>query len=354
MSDEPAGTGGDPDDGLTVVLGWDALDVEVAEEFGLAEAFGPHYAPLETFDNPVLGKPHTYELWPSIVTGVTPDEHGIHAATEEEGVDWGNPLIATASRLAQDVVPKSVRTKIGQLLRESGAELDFEYADYYRDHGIPTVFDSRRSRSVAIPNHRVAADDDLDLVFDRGAQLGEFLNVQNVGDGKTRHFPKVPLGQLEERLVAETTKKLGVVRAALRREYDILFVWLGYLDTVGHLAPVVAEEDPGWQERAYRLAANMTREIRAELTEADTLVCVSDHGLQDGDHTPHAFIGATDERAIEGVESVFDVREGLERVTPSRRAVEDVPVREAFQFEGRTRAKDADEVRGQLEDLGYL
>ncbi|WP_276261132.1 alkaline phosphatase family protein [Haloglomus litoreum] len=351
MSDESAA---DDRDGVTVVLGWDALDHEVTEEFGLSEAFGPHHAPLETFDNPVLGKPHTYELWPSIVTGVTPDEHGIHAATEGEGVDWGNPLIARASRLAQGVVPKSVRTKIGQVLRESGAELDFEYADYYAERGVSTVFDGRRARSVAIPNHRVEADDELDLVFDRGAQLGAFLNIQNVDGDHTRHFPKVPLPELEERLVAECAKKLGVVRAALRREHDIVFVWLGYLDTVGHLAPVVAEEDPGWQERAYRLAASMTEEIRDEMQPEDTLVCVSDHGLQDGDHTPHAFVGASDERAIEGVESVLDVREGLERVTPKRSPVDEVPVREAFQFGGRVGAKDADEVRGQLEDLGYL
>jgi hypothetical protein len=340
--------------GTTVVLGWDALDHELAEAFELGEPFGPHYAPLETFDNPVLGKPHTYEVWPSILTGVEPDEHGIHAATEEEGVDWGNPVIATASRLAQDVVPKSVRTRIGQTLREGGAKLDFKYADYYREAGVETVFDGRTGRSIAIPNHRVEADDELGLVFDRGAQLGAFLNVENVDGNKTRHFPKVSPSRLEERLVAEAAKKLGVVRAALHREYDLLFVWLGYLDTVGHLAPVMAEEDPGWQERAYRLAAAFTDGIRETMTPEDTLVCVSDHGLQGGDHTHSAFVGSSDPGFLEGVDSVFDLKDAIDGVTPKRSHADDPPIREAFQYDRRDDRRDASEVRGQLEDLGYL
>jgi len=117
---------------------------------------------------------------------------------------------------------------------------------------------------------------------------------------------------------------------------------------------VAALESASESDVERLVAATLTEEVRAELGPADTLVCLSDHGLQDGDHTHTAFVGATDERAVEGVESVLDVREGLDRVTPSRRHVEDVPVREAFQFEGRTRSRAADEVRGQLEDLGYL
>jgi len=333
----------------TVVLGWDGLDFDLVEAFELGDAFGPDYREIDTFDNPVLGKPHTYEVWPSIITGVHPDVHGVHAAVEGQGVSWDSDWIALAARLSRNVVPESLRTQVGRLLRSRGAELDFKRRDWYRERGVDTLFDGCQSRTITIPNYRDPRDDRLGLVYDRGADLADFLTIG--GGGDTIHSPRVSVPELEERLVSETTKKLGVVRACHQREYDVLFAWLGYLDTVGHLAPVV--DEVGWQERAYRLAATLTREIRAELTDEDTLVCVSDHGLQDGDHTHSAFMGSTDEDALTDVETVLDVRAGLERVTPASGAGEST-VRDEFACASRVEARDAGEVRSQLEDLGYL
>lgn|GEM_PF-374974 len=338
--------------GLTVVLGWDGLDHELAVEYGLADAFGAHTRELETFDNEALGKPHTYEVWPSIVTGVTPEVHGIYAKTADAGTDWADPRIALAARLANGVVPQSVRAAVGRRLRNRGASLDFRGIDYYRETGVETAFDGRRALPLAVPNCRTPADDELDLVFDRGAQLGQYLHVESGPDGGTRHRPKVPLPRLEQRLVGEAAKKLGVVRAALQREYDLVFVWLGYLDTAGHLAPTI--EEPGWQARAYERAARWTREVRDELTGDDVLVCVSDHGLRGGSHTHSAFYGTDDERSFEGVESVLDVKRALDRVTPRSGAGGEPAVRDAYRRDAEVTRRDADAVRGQLEDLGYL
>ena len=51
--------------GMTVVLGWDALDHELVGEYHLEDSFGPAHTDLETFNNPYLGEPHTDEVWPS-------------------------------------------------------------------------------------------------------------------------------------------------------------------------------------------------------------------------------------------------------------------------------------------------
>ena len=335
----------------TVVLGWDGLDHQLAEAFDLAEAFGEHNRELSTFDNPVLEKPHTFELWPSMITGVEPAEHGVHAASEGGGVAWGNPAIALAARVSQSFVPEPVRTKVGRVLRSGGAGLDFKPAEYYREEGIETVFDGRRSRAIAIPNYRVERDDRLGFVVDRGADLGEFLDVDADGGKETSYSARVSLPELEERLVSEATRKLGAVRACLEREYDLVFVWLGYLDTVGHLAPTV--DETGWQERAYRLAARLTREVRADLAD-DVLLCVSDHGLQDGYHSHSAYVGSTSAEAIEGVESVLDVRDGIERVTDRTEPTASPPVREAYRCESEVERRDVSDVRDQLEDMGYL
>jgi hypothetical protein len=339
--------------GQTVVLGWDGLDFHLADDYDLTDAFGEHASEIATFDNDALGKPHTYEVWPSIVTGVPPAEHGIRAKTADSGVDWADPKLALAARLASGVVPERVRAAVGRALRERGASLDFRTLEYYRERGVETVFDGRRALPLAVPNCRTDADDDLGVVFDRGAQLGEYLNVDDAGGGGTAHSPKVPVPRLEQRLVGEATRKLGVVRSAVQRDYDLVFVWLGFLDTVGHLAPTV--EEAGWQARHYEIAAKLTRAVRADLGDHDHLVCVSDHGLQAGRHTHTAFFGSDDERLTASVDSVLDVKRALDVVTPRTGDRDGDPgVREAYRRAGHASRRDAEDVRSQLEDLGYL
>lgn len=336
----------------TVVLGWDGLDHRLAVEWGLADAFGPHHREIETFDNPVLEKPHTYELWPSIVTGVGPDEHGIHAATETGGTDWESDWLSLAARISSGIVPEGVRSEIGRRLRNRGATLDFREAAYYEDRDLETVFDGRRSLALAVPNYRTDDDDALDVVFDRGAQLGDFLHIEEGTDGESRHRPKIPLASLEQRLVAETTKKLGALEAAFQREYDLVFAWLGFLDTIGHLAPTV--DEAGWQRRWYRQSARWTTEIRDQLGDDDVLICVSDHGLRSGRHTHDAYLGATDERVVDGTASVLDVADAIDAVTPRRDVTETPPVSERYRIDAAEGAESAEAVRDRLEDLGYL
>jgi hypothetical protein len=336
----------------TVVLGWDGLDADLVEAFDLSGAFGDHERRLSTFDNPELGKPHTYEVWPSMITGRPPSDHGIYAATGEEGVAWGNPAVAAAARIGRRVVPDGIRTRIGASLRERGAGLDFKSPSYYRERGVDTVFDGRASRAITVPNYATERDERLGLDADRGAALGEFLSIDEGADDETAHEPRVSVPELEERLVSEATEKLGVVRACVQRDHDIVFVWLGYLDTVGHLAPVVDED--GWQERAYRLAAALTGEVAGALTPDDTLLCVSDHGLKEGRHTHDPYAAASDAAVLRGVESVLDVRDGIERVTPRSGEADEPPVRETFRADSAAASRDATDVRDQLEDLGYL
>ncbi|WP_226013160.1 alkaline phosphatase family protein [Halomicrobium salinisoli] len=326
----------------TVVLGWDGLDHEVATSMDIADRFVPHHRDIETIDNPVLGEPHTQELWPSIVTGAHPAETGIRAATEDGGTDWDDPRIDRLSSAAAGIVPEDVRTRVGRWLRNRGAELDaYEPADY-AERGLSTVFDGRSALPVAVPNYRTETDAALDVVYDRGAQLADYLTVEEGEDGEVHHDPSVPLPVLEQRIASEAASKLGVVETALHRGYDLIFVWLGYLDTVGHLAPTVG--DDGWRRRHYEQAARWTADVRDLLGPDDVLIVTADHGLQDGEHSHSTFYGATDEAAVEGVESVLDVAAAVDAVT-ERSSGTDVAER---------RAGEVESVRSNLEDLGYI
>lgn len=336
----------------TVVLGWDGLDYELATEWGLADSFGEHYKRIETFDNEILDKPHTEELWPSIITGERPDVHGVYAA-EEGSQDWENPIIDWSANVAESVVPQTVRTSIGAMLRARGAEQKYADPTYYSDRGISTVFDEYRSLPLAIPNYQTDTDDQFGILTDRDTHLKHVIEWGTEADG-SQNEPGIPEDQFDALLVGECHKKLGIVREAIHRDYDLIFVWLSYLDSVGHVAPIVDES--GYQARSYAQAATWTREIAESMSDGDTLITVSDHGLRDGYHTHDAFLASSDPRVTDATDSVLDLRAAIEAVTPKREFTGDdsVPVREQYQADATTSARSRDDVESQLEDLGYL
>jgi hypothetical protein len=334
----------------TVVLGWDGLDYDRAQEFDVAETFGPHHSRIETFENEHLGTPHTLELWPSIITGERPDVHGIHAADPTGGLDWSNSVLDELSTAAQHVIPAGIREQIGLVLRNAGAEVDHVRPEYYADEDVQTVFDDRRALPLAIPNYHTDVTDRHGLVVDRGADLQSFLTIEE-RDGKTVHVPDVPIHEYEARLVSEAMKKLGLVRSAVERDYDLVFVWLGYLDSVGHIAPVA--DDDSWPARAYTQAAEWTRALQEAMPAEDTLLTVSDHGLKGGEHTHAAFVGADASALVERTDSVLDVADAIDAVT-SRSGDGTPAVRNQFRTETTAEDASADDVREQLESLGYI
>jgi len=325
----------------TIVLGWDGLDPERVQQFGLTDAFGAHHTAVDTIANGALGKPHTYELWPSIITGLPPGEHGIHADEYIEA-GWNSRLLSLAGRYSQ-LVPEAVRWRVGRLVRDHGAEYAFETPAYYADVGARTLFDDRNGVAVGIPNYRSATDEQLQISMDRGAALSEYLEVDTAADGSTIHRPSVDLATLGMRLESEAGEKLAAAANSLTTGADLVFVWLGYLDTVGHVAPTVADSE-GWYRDHYEHAAQWTQFVRDRLGDDDELVCVSDHGLEDGAHTERAFVGGSPP-AVEGLEHILDVYDLVESVTPRHGAGG------GYERDG---SGEAERVQEQLEDLGYI
>jgi hypothetical protein len=171
----------------TVVLGWDGLDHQLVTDFGLADSFGDFYKKIDTFDNEKLGKPHTMELWPSMITGLSPSEHGFRPPNvDTTRASWENDKIDMISRISQFIVPKSVRTFIGSQLRDGGADFrrGADAAEYIKK-GIETVFDRRKSLPINIPNYRTEFDDHYQVAVSRTGPLSEYVNVEQ-DNGKKR------------------------------------------------------------------------------------------------------------------------------------------------------------------------
>ncbi|MFB6283831.1 MAG: alkaline phosphatase family protein [Halobacteria archaeon] len=301
--------------GTTVVLGWDGLDYELTEEYGLSDEFAPYNKSIETFNNATTGEPATYELWPSIITGVPPAEHGIHLMSENKSAKMFDGTKGTITGFLHRILSDEMRIRIGLALRNRGISLNQETPEYYRRKGISTVFDGRRSRPIGIPNYRTKADQELGTVSGWGRGMAKFLDIEIQRDKESIYYkPKVPMERFVEWLIEEANRKIGLVKLCIQRDYDLVFVWLPFLDNIGHTLPAMDPEN--WQERGYMHALEMTNEIKTEMGDDDSLVLVSDHGHQDAHHTETPYYGSTEEKALDEVESVLDVREGIDRVAP--------------------------------------
>lgn len=325
----------------TVVLGWDGLDSNLLNDYGLTNEFGESVTRIDTYENPILETPHTDELWPSMITGQRPEGHGVHAATDS-GVDWDSNLIRLAATASTGLVPESAREAIGRMLRSHGAGTSVTSADYYAD--MWTVFDGRKSFPVNIPNYWTNRDSRLGFPADRGQQLSDYLDRTEAGWNPT---DADALQELEETMATNYGAKLGVVKSALQRDYDLIWVWFGLVDTAGHVDPLVGHD---FQRRTYDLAATATKEIRSMAGKDTTVLSVSDHGLQDGKHTMDAVVGGP-EGICDRISSVFDVANVVDTVTPS--TTDDKPPT-VSEYDDGENEHTPECVRGRLEELGYL
>jgi predicted AlkP superfamily pyrophosphatase or phosphodiesterase len=322
-----------------VVFGIDALDPDLVDPDTHPNLCLEASKPIETIESDV-GEPSTHELWPTIITGLPPQEHGL--VLGDDGVAWGNPVLDWGSRVAGVVLPEAIQTRIGAWLL-SNTDLDAfrTPASYYEDNGLETVFDGRSSTAIGVPNYVVETD----------AQDREHVLRQSMGDlferdpdatgGHRSADPAAFYNDCLEMAMVRTAR----VRAALRaREYEFVFGYTSAVDLVGH----VAYQSPGMQAAIYAAVDEFVGELRDDLSDEDELLLVSDHGLKEGVHTVPAMVAASDARLVEEIESVLDVRGAVERELDR---VDHAPGGHDFEV---TAGGDGEAVREQLEDLGYM
>lgn len=318
-----------------VVLGWDGLDIQHMERFGLCDRFGTHQTTIDTYVNPHIGAPHTKELWPSMITGLHPDDHGVHAA-RENGVNWDSRVLRQGSAIAENTIPDGVQNWLGRRLRDAGAALDSKTAAYYDEHGISTVFDGAGGRAISIPNFVTELDRQHGFASGR-EELWQQLNVVRVDGHKD---PQVDRGRVYDLLGREVGRRQGATIGALAAGRGLVWTWFGLLDTVGHLQPALGEElVRDW----YHVAASVTDTVRGGVDDETTVVCVSDHGIDMSEHTEYATIASDDPDPVERIDHVFDVAEWVRGVEP-----EGASGHEAVD------AGAVEDVRDDLAALGYI
>ncbi len=320
-----------------VVFGIDALDPELVDPEEHPNLTLDGYRAIETLSSS-RGEPSTHELWPTIITGLEAKEHGLEL---DDGVAWQSPLLRVGSKAGDYVLPDSVQTQLGALLLNQTSEDAFRTpASYYHKHGLSTVFDDRTAKAIGVPNYVVDPENE-----DREHQLRQDMGdlFERDPESKGGHTSADPVAFYEQCLEMTMIRTARIRRALRGKQYELVFGYTSGLDLIGH----VSHDRPALQERAYKELDDFVGELHTDLEEGDELVLISDHGLQDGLHTDEAMIAATDPDIVEGVSSVLDVRETVEHEldrydhTPTPRDDE-------------TSIGDSNDVREQLEDLGYM
>ena len=320
-----------------VVFGIDALDPELVDPGEHPNLTLDAHRAIETIQS-VAGEPSTHELWPTIITGLPPAEHGLEL---DDGVAWENPILRTGSTVADSVLPDAVQTRLGAWLLNNTDEDAFRMpASYYEERGLSTLLDGASRQAIGVPNYVVDGDSE-----DREHQLRQEMSdlFERDPEAKGGHESADP-AQFYEQCMEMSMIRTARVRRGLRsREYELVFGYTSGLDLIGH----VSHDRPELQRQAYDELDDIVGELRGDLRAGDELVLVSDHGLQDGLHTDEAMIAATDPGVVDAVESVLDVRAAIEGLL-------DEGDHEPEQRDDRAGGLESEAVREQLEDLGYV
>lgn len=322
-----------------VVLGIDALDPDLVDPARHPNLALEAAKPIETIVSE-SGEPSTHELWPTIITGLPPSEHGL--VLGDDGVAWGNPVLNAGSRVADYVLPQGLQTRLGAwLLTNTDLDAFRTPASYYPDNDLETVFDGRRSKAIGVPNYVVDTDrEDREHALRRS--MGALFQRDPAARGGHRSVdPEAFYNDCLEMAMVRVAR----VRTALRaRAYELVFGYTSAMDLVGH----IAYQSPDMQDAIYDAIDELVGELRDDLEAGDELLLVSDHGLQDGIHTEEAMVVATDADLIDTVEDVTDLKAAIDGELES---ADHRPTGHGFDVDVEA---DAAAVREQLEDLGYV
>lgn len=322
-----------------VVVGIDALDADLVSEETHPNLTLENHREISTLRSS-NGELSTHELWPTIITGLSPKQHGL---TLNSGLNWESSIIQYGAEIAKYTLPGSVRSRIGAwILNNANVDVFQTPVSYYDQRGLSTLFDGAVSKAIGIPNY-VTDSEGRDREHELRRGMGDLF--ERDADRPGGHASSDPV-MFYERCMEMVMIRLARIRRALRsRRYELVFGYTSGLDLIGH----VVYNDPELQGQAYAEIDEFVGELRSDLDENDNLVLISDHGLREGMHTEAAMIASLESGIVEEVSSVLEVREALER------ELEDTDHRP--QKKGPTSASSgADEaaVREHLQNLGYI
>lgn len=301
-----------------IVLALDGLDAGLVEHFDASSFVLESACQIETFAH-AREKPYTLEVWPTVATGLGPDEHGV---TGSGTSTWDNPLLELASHFT-GLLPEGTRGTLGDLVRRSVGERE----ELGRTE-VETIFDGEGR------------------VVRNWPGVGTGRDLQYAWDLMNAASEDMPQAEFERKLLGLCAEQFGWVREMLHHDVQLAGIHVHTLDAAGHA--YAADEES--LERVYHRVGEYVDELVAALSPDDDLLLLSDHGIHvtffgpdatsdhidPGSHSFRAFASAT---TPDLPKNVYDVRAWVERTIPDR---------------SERRSEAVDLSFEQLRDLGYV
>jgi len=196
-----------------IVFGLDALDPDLVDESSHPNLTLSAHSRIESINSTATDEPSTHELWPTIITGLPPAEHGLQL---EEGITWENPLFNVGSTIAAAILPSGIRGRLGAWLLETTEEAAFRTpATYYADESLPTLFNNHDAKTIGIPNYVVDPDEE-DREHELRRDLGELFRHDPSRKDKHKHTSSDP-HEFYHLCLEMSMIRIARTRRALRR-----------------------------------------------------------------------------------------------------------------------------------------
>jgi len=325
-----------------VVLGIDALDPDIVDPKSHQNLVLNGHREIEPVISTATNEPSTHESWPTIITGLSPEEHGLQL---KNGIKWNNPILSFGSTISNYVLSDDLKSVIGAWLLDVTNENAFRIeSTYYEKNELPTIFDGVESKAIGVPNY-VTNPDVEDREHELRKNLGNLFKHDPASNKKHKHSSSDP-AQFYELCMEMSMIRIARTRRALRsKEYELIFGYTSGLDLVGH----VSYQLSGLQKQGYKEVNEFVGELWNDLGENDELFIISDHGLQEGIHTNTAFLSGTKKEVVQEVSSVVEFKNAIE----DELELDHLPEKDEFTTE-RDDSEERKKVKEHLEDLGYM
>jgi len=272
---------------MLLVLALDALDYEHVEQFDVPALELAQCQPIDTFSY-MKDQPYTLEVWPTVATGLGPEEHGLTGGGTSE---WDNPAVDFLSKFTAKL-GGNTRDRLGNLAESlTGAEYSIPETDTEHVfqgegrvvHNWPGVYNSE--------------------------ELMRVWDTANPDEGEQT------IQGFEREIFGIGAEQFGWAREMLHHDLSLAGCHIHTLDMCGH----IYRHDEERYRHTYERVNEWVADLRDNLGQEDELLILSDHGIhtawdssdvEPGRHSNRAMAATTMDTEL--FDDVHDVREWIE------------------------------------------
>ncbi|PTD94218.1 hypothetical protein C9439_03995 [archaeon SCG-AAA382B04] len=291
---------------MIIVVGIDALEYDLVNKWRLENLLLENNKKISTPEDIYL---HTKILWPTIITGKHPRDHGIQ---EGDIGSWENTILEKSSNILDKILPESIKRFLSIFLRKIGFEHSSRDKDYYKEKNIETIFSGLRTKAIDVPQYNeTGISDEIKNKMDRS--FSDFNEAEKF------------INKCKEEFEIKSKELIN----SLNEPIDLVMCYFYSLDGLQH----VFHSDEEFLKEWYKKFDELIGTIKEEASDEDEIIVVSDHGIKNGKHTDYAFFSSYKEELK--VESILDVKKEIQEITKKNR-------------------KNHEEIKEELNNLGYI